>query len=340
VTGRARPARREGSPRPLWRRLTSSTRDDRGDPAEPWETAVSAEQAARIGSPGVRGRPHRPARFDEVPAGAADALEEVCGDLSLHQLFVVPRTARWTDPSGKRCVATPTEVVALGDRVVAMWVDDPAGARVRVVVPVGRLAAIVKRNVLLYGRVAFVGAEVSLVIRYNTVAEPDLRNSLLAVRTAMAGPPVPTPAAFHWPGHPTLERGREAALPYKWRVVLGSGEVNLVRGEPATVAVGGIEDSRARRPGLAVLGSREFVIVTDPTEDVEDARYGFDVCTVPRSCLRSLAWDGGMLTVVAAPDTTAGLGPVEAHPEPILVPLDRRLGEAMRDAFAGQVRWD
>jgi hypothetical protein len=221
-----------------------------------------------------------------------------------------------------------------------MWVDHPAGAGVRVVVPVHRLAAIVKRNILLYGRVALVGAEVPLVIRYNTVAEPDLRESLLAVRSAMAGSPVPTRAALHWPGHRTLGLSPGAGLPYKWRFVLGSGEANLVGGEPATVAVGGVDDARACRPGVAVLGTRELVIVTDPTEDLRGARWGFDTCTVPRSRLRSLGWDGDLLTVRAAADTPAGLGPAASEVEEILVPLDRRLGEAMRDAFASQVRWD
>ena len=337
---RAWPARQGGSSRQLWRRLTSSARPDPGDPAEPWETAVSAERAVRIGSTGMRGRPYRPTRFEDVPGGARDALEDVCGDLSLHQLFVVPRTARWTDRSGERCVETPAVVVAFGARTVAMWVDDPAGASVRVTVSVDRLASIEKRNILLYGRVALTAGDSSVVIRYSTVAEPDLQDSLFAVRMAMAGAPVATPAVFRWPGHTTLEQEPESALPYKWRVVLGSRQARLERGEPAIVAVGGIEDARASRPGVAVLGSRELVIVTDPTEDVKTARYGFDMCTVPRSRLRSLAWDGDLLTVRAAGGPTAGLDHIADQPAAILVPLDPRLGEAMRDAFASQVRWD
>jgi len=221
-----------------------------------------------------------------------------------------------------------------------MWVDDPAGASVRVTVSVDRLASIEKRNILLYGRVALTAGDSSVVIRYSTVAEPDLQDSLFAVRMAMAGAPVATPAVFRWPGHTTLEQEPESALPYKWRVVLGSRQARLERGEPAIVAVGGIEDARASRPGVAVLGSRELVIVTDPTEDVKTARYGFDMCTVPRSRLRSLAWDGDLLTVRAAGGPTAGLDHIADQPAAILVPLDPRLGEAMRDAFASQVRWD
>ena len=345
LEGRTLPASHRRSLRRFLSDLTSPIGHGPGDPdlddpPEPWETAVSREEAARIGSAGLRGRPYRPQRFDDMPAGARDALEDVCGVLRLNQLFVVPRTARWTNRAGRQCVATPAEVVAFGATIVALWVDDPIGAGVRVVVPVDHLAAIVERNILLYGRAALIAADASIVIRYNTVAETDLRDSFRRVRMAIAGPPVPTPAVLHWPGHSTHGQVPVSELPFKWQFVVASRVVNLGQREPMTVAVGGIDRAHARGIGIAVLGSRELVIVTDPTEDVRVARHGFDVHTVPRARLRSLGWDGNLLTVRAGLENKNRSDDKDQQPAVIGVQVDRSLGEAMREAFASAVRWD
>jgi hypothetical protein len=313
---------------------------DPGDPPAPWETPVSGAEALRIGAAVLRSRPYRPNVIEDVPTGAVRALQDACGELTLEQMFVVPRQSRMTNRRGKGWVLTPVQVVGFGARKVALWVGDPAGAGVRVAATVADLAAIVDRTILLYGRVELVAAHASLVIRYNTVAREELWPSLLAVRRAMAGPPVPTTAAFNWPGHHSPSAHPELVLPYKWQVILRSRVVRMDPGGPVMVAVGAIDNTRARRPGIAVLGSRELVIVVDPTEDVRNARYGFDITAVTRTRLRSLAWNGRSLIVRTGPTANGARGSVEDEGAAVTVPMDGSLADAMRAAFADVVHWD
>ena len=171
------------------------------------------------------------------------------------------------------------------------------------------------------------------------MSEPDLQDSLIGVWAALAGPPAPTRALFHWPGHPTGGPDPESVMPHKWRVVPGSREAKIVGRETMVVVVGGIDGVRGRRSGIAVLGSRELVVLTDATGDVRGARFGFDVLAVPRARLRSLCWDGALLTICAGAADTAP-GDQSWQPAVIEVELDPGLGEAMREAFANEVRWD
>ena len=66
----------------------------------------------------------------------------------------------------------PTEVVAIGRDRIAIWIDDPAGARILAVIPFTDIVAVLDRSILLYGRLEMVGPEASIVVRYNTVGQP------------------------------------------------------------------------------------------------------------------------------------------------------------------------
>ncbi len=314
-------------------RLDLGSRSSLTDAAEPWEIPVPNAERYEVGRRLVE-RPLRPAKAEDVPMPAMAALEAVCGPLPFERLFVIPRTTRLV--SRKQCVITPAEVLAFGERTVALWVDHGPDGRV-LSIPVDRLIAVDDRTILLYGRLRLMAHDRQLVVRYNTVARRDLQENLCDLRSRMATRQQPVESGFLWLD-PRNEWMSQRDLPHKWRVVLEYPTVRLNLDEPATIAVGDVTEIRARwnRPsaGVAVLGSRELVIANEPSEFLEAARYGVDILAVPRERLDALGWDGRSLTVHLAQDAAVveGAGSVS-------LTLDRHLIEAMRVAFGSAVRW-
>jgi hypothetical protein len=314
-----------------WRipRLTRSITD----PPEPWEIPVLKRDRYKIDRT-LAGRPFRPTKPQDVPAGAGPALEAVCGTLPLENLYVVPRTTRLTTTT--ECVVTPAKVLAFGERTVGLWVDDGPNGRV-MSVPVDRLLAVDDRAILLYGRLRLIAADTQLVVRYNTVSRDDLTANLLKLRSAMATKELPIESSFLWldPGNRRLA---QSELPHKWRVVLEYPTVRPNLEEPASIAVGDVSEIRRGRTrpasGVAILGSRELVIANEPTEYLDPARYGVDLLAVPRRLLDSLGWDGRQLTVHVGVE---GAGAEAASS--VTLPLDPHLVEAMKSVFGSAVRW-
>ncbi len=116
-------------------------------------------------------------------------------------------------------------------------------------------------------------------MRYNTVGRPELRELLLPVRTSSQPVATPLPEGL---GHDP------ATLPHKWMALLRSTEV-----QPAGPDLGvGDGDPWNIRPrlhdGVAVLSSRELLVATDPTPEVEMAHYGVDLLAVARSRVRAI----------------------------------------------------
>jgi hypothetical protein len=297
------------------------------DPAEPWETPVS-----RLDALWLPGRPFRPTDIGQVPASALAALEAECGRIPLDRLFVVPETTRLIGP--RQCVRTPAKVLAFGDAIVGLWIDCQPG-RVTAI-PIARLMAVDDRQILLYGRLRLIAAEDQLVVRYNTTERPQLRDNLAWLRRQMATTPMPAEPGFLW----LTRRGEQTdpeRLPFKWRFVLRCSSALADPEEPASVAAGDVAETRGRRSGpasgVAVLGSRELVIASEPGEYLDAARYGFDLLAVPRDRLASLAWNGHALTVrMARP-------PEDSVSAWVTVPLDGRLVDAMRRSFGSAVAW-
>jgi len=306
------------------------------DPAEPWEIPVGRAEAVRIGNRGLAGHPYRPSRPDDIPVGAAPALETVCGSLGLERLFVLPRTSRSVD--GHRSVLTPTQVLGFGEAVIALWIDDAGGSRV-LTIPLDRLAAIDDRCILLYGRLALVGWDTTIVIRYNTVARDALRENLLDVRRRLATTSVPTEAAVVWPPHHAVGPPTEgqAKIPYKWAYLLDFNELRIDPRESAIVAVGDVRERPRGRAhpasGIAVLSPRELVIAAEPPDDDASAHWGVELLSVPRPLLDALSFDGRSLTVRVGSDATGRRAAISR-------PLDPSLAAAMREAFRGTVRWE
>lgn len=320
------------------RRLFRGHRAAPVDPPEPWEIPLPRrgrdEFDCRVSS-----RPFRPTRWEEIPPRALPALEEICGRLPFDRLFVVPRTTRLI--AHNCCVVTPAEVLAFGDEAVGLWVDvGPAGCVLSV--PVDGLVAVDDRRVLLHGRLRLVAPTRDLVVRYGTVSQEALEGNLSVLRDRMATGHAPVEPGFVWPTAKGAGMGRPD-LPYKWRLLLGHPKVQPNLGEPVVVAVGDVAELGAgprRAPsGVAVLGPRELVIVSEPPELDDCARYGVDLLAVPRQRLDALAWDGRSLTVLVSRDPTAPARAAGSGATPISLGLDRHLVAAMRQAFGSAVRW-
>lgn len=278
---------------------------DEADPPEPWERPASADDLAELSTKRFERLPHRPASMAEVPAVALDHLRAVVGEVGPEQLFVIPRSARTIGIDDTRWVVSPTQVVAVGRDTVAVWIDVAGSPRVREVLPIADVVAMLDRSILLYGRLELIGPTSSIVVRYNTVGQPELRSMLLPVRRAALPVEAPLPQGGRDPGE----------LPHKWMALLRSRDV-LPRGlDRLLVAAGDLGHPRPQlHNGVAVLSSTELVVATDPTPDVRMAQYGVDLLAVARRRLLAFAGGGSTLRVTVA----AAGGPVEirlaAHP--------------------------
>ena len=228
----------------------------------------------------------------EVPAGALDDLRRVVGDVDLEQLFVIPRSSRTVGSARADWVLTPTEVIAVGSEAIGVWIDDVGGPRVRAVLPLAGVVAMLDRSVLLHGRLELVGPEPSIIVRYNTVGRPELRELLLPVRTSSQ------PAATALPEG----LGQDpATLPHKWMALLRSTEVHPAGPDRLVVAAGDPWNIRPQlHDGVAVLSSRELLVATDPTPDAQMAHYGVDLLAVARSRVRAIGGGGDTLVVTVA----------------------------------------
>jgi hypothetical protein len=277
------------------RRVVAITGREELDPSEPWETPATEADIKELSTRRFERLPHRPMNIREVPAGALEALRAAVGDVGLHQLFVIPRVARVAGTDQAGWVLSPTEVLAVGADRLAVWLNDPAGPRIRATLPLNEVVALLDRTVLLHGRLELIGRDASIVVRYNTVGRPEVRALLQPIRS------LATPADTALPAG----AGRDpASLPHKWMALAHSTEVGR-QDEPMVVAAG---DLTNRAPllhnGVAVLTARELVVATDPTPDVHMAQYGFDLAVVPRS--RLLGVDGHKSTLVITADAKPG----------------------------------
>ena len=221
----------------------------------------------------------------------------------MEHVFVIPRAARSLGIGRVDWVLAPTQVVAIGRDRIAIWIDDPAGPRVRAVIPYADIVAVHDRSILLYGRLELMGPEASIVVRYNTVGQPELRELLLPLRRSFepVATPVPEPS------------GRDpGSLPHKWMAVLHSSDVRVRGREPMLVAAGDLDNPMPQlNNGVAVLTAAELVVATDPTLDVRDAHFGVDLLVVPRALVTGLAGAGGGLEIT-----------IEATPSPVDVRID------------------
>jgi hypothetical protein len=273
--------------------VVDTTHDELFEPAEPWEVPGNEEDLRRYTARRLGAYVQRPRDASELPAGALADLEAVLGPLELGDVVLLPRTPRPTGVGELRWVVTPTSVLGVGERAVALWVDEPA-ARVVARLPFDEVAAVIDRTILLLGRLEIVGRTTSIVLRYNTVGREVVREALGELRRSF------------WPptGLPSEPTGvRRETLPFKWRTLLGSADILVSGPERLIVAAGALTDPRAwSRNGVAALSATELLIATEPTGDSRRANYGVDLVMVPRSRLHGLTASGAALRVSVTVD--------------------------------------
>ena len=281
-------------------RLLGRTEDDAVyDPAEPWEgpgdeSDLRAYTARRLAS-----YAHRPRSPQDVPIGALEALTGVLGHLGGEDLVILPRTPRVVGGRNTWAV-TPTSVLGVGDRALALWVDGP-GAGVVAVIGFDEIAAIVDRTILLLGRLEVIGAGRSIVVRYNTVGRHLVRNALAEARRSFWPPALP----------PGIEGVRPEQLPHKWMALLRSSDVLPHGPDGLLVAAGALGNRRAPRNGVAALSSTELLIATEPATAGESGHYGVDLVVLPRPRLRSLTTA-----------SSAVIATVDVAGRPVQVPIE------------------
>ena len=283
------------------------------DPPGPWERPATEDEVRNRDARHFERLPHRPASLAAVPAGALDALRAVVGEVGLTQLFVVPETVRGIGTTRDEWVATRTEVMAVGNDTIAVWIDDPEQPGVRAAMPFASVAAILDRSILLYGRLEVFGPGESIVVRYNTVGRPELRDLLRAVRRSSPDVDAALPA----------DAGLDPVdLPHKWRGVARSPELRPHGNELLLVAAGDLHDEAIRlHNGLAALSPHELLIATDPTPDPLMPQYGVDIVAVPRARVTSFTGAGSELRIGVAADDRAVEIRISADPSLVAAAL-------------------
>jgi hypothetical protein len=276
-----------GEPAPV--RVVDATMVSAGDLPESWELPATAADTEDTRDRSFERLPHRPATWAEVPGSARDDLRRAVGEIELEQLFVIPRAPRPVGAHRNAWVVTPTQVVAVANGSIAVWVDEGMGPRIRAQVPFADVAAIMDRNILLYGRLELVLAQGSIVVRYNAVGRPELRQLLLPVRRGFD----PADAATH-----AGSGAQPGDLPHKWMALVLSTEMQPQGPDHLVVVAGALGDGAPRlHNGVAVLTSRELLVATEPAADIALAQYGVDLLAVPRTHVTSVYGSGDTLMV-------------------------------------------
>jgi len=256
------------------------------DPAEKWEIRFTEAEGGSYFRSERASHPFTPRHVEDIPTGALESLEEVCGLLTLNQVFIVPWAVRSIGWRGQK-VISPNSVLALGNRAVVLWTEKPQPS-VKLTIPLERVTAIEDVTILLYGRLSFVPFGDCLTIRYNTVARQEMEPALLDLRKRLAG------SAQRMP----LVQTGTAELPFKWKVLLRDLRVRLEEDSlviSSFAKVPGRSRYEAGRGQLLALNPFELVYLCDPAESTE--RLGVDSFVVPRSRMTGVRIQGNDLEV-------------------------------------------
>jgi hypothetical protein len=285
----------------MFDRLLGRTEDDAAiDPPEPWEGRGNEADLHAYTARRLAAYAHRPRSPRDVPVGALEALTAAIGHLDGDDLIVIPRTPRPVGTGPNLWVVTPTSVLAVGERALALWVDVP-GPGIVAVIPFDEIAAMVDRTILLLGRLEITGSGGTIVIRYNTVGRELMRTALVEVRRSFWPPSLPAdPAGV-----------RPEQLPHKWMALLRSPDMLPNGDDRLLAAAGALDDPRQLHDGIAALSATELLIATEPASADGPGHYGVDLVVVPRP--RLIRLETTPSTVVAT---------VTVHGTPIMLPIE------------------
>lgn len=302
-------------------RVVDATRRSVPDAPEPWEIPGGEADFREFTARRLGAFPARPRSAEDVPPGAREGLEAVTGPLDLGDMVVVPRSPRLVGLGDRAWAVSPTSVLAVGDRAVALWVDTRGGPRVVSSIPLGEVAGCVDRTVLLAGRLEIAGPSGSIVLRYNTVGRGEVRALLLEVRRAF------------WPPAPPAGPGigfRPEQLPHKWMALARSSDAQPGDPETNVIVAGQLGGRPTRLPrGIAILNATELLVATEPSPEDGASTYGVDLVAVPRSRLAGLEGAARGLRMLV----DAGPSRVE-----IRVPAEPALTNAVTGTLAPLIR--
>lgn len=290
------------------------------DPPDPWEQEIDQHTARSLVPEGLRSFPYRPQRAQDIPRGALPVLREAVNIEDVHDVLVIPAQAR---PAGlgrnRRLVLTPASVLGFGTDGAALWVDTPGWPSVAAVIRAEQVAAVETVHILLFARLTISSATARLNIRYNAVADDQLRPLVLGLRRRVAETELAVPAG--------VEPGVD--LPDKWERLVAGSVPRLFPEEPIAAVAGVLPTSR--RAGLAhaavALTPRELSILTDPIHADPSAagpQYGVDAYHIPRARIESLHAEGVTLLV-------------RANGADLPLSLGKDLASRAAEAFAGHL---
>jgi hypothetical protein len=251
------------------------------DLIEEWEQTLDADLLHHLipawQLPGMR----RPRQVNELPAGAQEALAGGIGRHGLEDLLIVPSAERTYGWQRRRSIYAPPCVLGLGERGVALWVQALPAPSIRVLVPLGEIAAIAQQAHGTRRRLLVTGRAGRLLVRYDAASDVVMNAWTRRLRGRAAGEPAPVPADY-----PGIRDDR-------WRTFelatlgLDADDNVVIAGRPGRQAC-----------SLAVT-PRELVILRSPLSVIPPGRRA-DSLYVPRRAIEDAGIRSGSLLLRSA----------------------------------------
>lgn len=258
-----------------------------------WEIPVGEDLVSQLAPPSALGQPYSPSNWATVPPDAACALGETVGLSQPRDLFVAPADVRQVSGA---YVYSPLQVLAVGDRGVALWVDDLPFDRVACVLGYHDILLIEHRLDDHSGHLTIIGDALRFTLHYRRSSWLSLDELLLRIRRRTARTPE------------TDVGLAAAAWSVTWSALATSALVTLgAPGPSRSVSAGFVPKPKRLHAGKewppcsAALTERELVLVRDAGGRLP-LQHGVVLIT-PRDRLTQLNADGNRLRVHAG--TTA-----------------------------------
>lgn len=290
-----------------WKRCT----DRFYGPNEEWEFPIEDDLVPYLDLGGGRRLPFWPRLLEGVAPDAVEALSELVGVQRGADLVVIPPATR---PTAAGPVYVPLQVLGIGVRGVALWVQDLPHERIVAALPYGEIAMVEHAIAGDYGRLSVLGAHQRLSLWYRTEAWPVMRELLPRIRAATVGLPAPTAEM-------------DGAALVTWDALLSSPLVALTGAHSeisvsidAQVAQGWRSHRRLWPAAKAVLTSHELLVLADATQQ-GPLPQGVGMLAVPRTRIAAIVAKNARLTVA----TSAMAHGIDVGP---------RLAEAVRHEIA------
>lgn len=269
------------------------------DPICPWEIPLDHDLAVHLDPWGDDGEAYVPSRWGLVPDAATQALSELVSVSQPHVLLVVPSRVRRVQGADVYC---PAQVLAAGERGVALWVDDLPYDRVAAIFAYRDIRMVEHARDTESARLTVIGATRRFTVHYRRRWRPSshqrLTDLLVRIRLGAAG------LSKDFGGDGSDPCAREAAwLPvgrHSSRAMLSlsaCGRSTRTRWQHA----------RHRVWRTVAVNDRELLVLRGSAVPPV-AEVGNDILAVPRRNLRALSATGPHLCIDAEATHTFTVG--------------------------------